>query len=98
MDNATLVGGAATAASILSFSPQALKIIRTRDTSSISAAAYAVTVIGFALWMTYGLLLGNWPLIVTNGLCLLLASFILVMKLLPAREKEEVASKLDPKS
>ncbi|MDB5415168.1 MAG: hypothetical protein JWR10_3503, partial [Rubritepida sp.] len=49
-----LVGAAATAASVSSFTPQAWKIIRTRDTKSISAATYALTVIGFALWLTYG--------------------------------------------
>jgi MtN3 and saliva related transmembrane protein len=57
---------------------------------------YAVTVTGFALWFCYGLLLGQWPLIITNGLCLLLSAFILVMTLLPQREKETVAAALDP--
>jgi MtN3 and saliva related transmembrane protein len=96
MDTATLVGAAAAAASMASFSPQAFKVIRTRDTSGISAAMYALTVVGFALWMAYGLLLGQWPLIVTNGVCLLLAAFILAMKLMPPHQREAVADKLDP--
>ncbi|UFN50420.1 SemiSWEET transporter [Roseomonas sp. OT10] len=96
MDLATLVGGAATLASVTSFVPQAWKIIRTRDTAAISAGMYAVTVLGFALWLAYGLLLGQWPLIATNGLCLLLSAFILVMKLLPRPQKEAVAAALDP--
>ncbi|MCO6418229.1 SemiSWEET transporter [Siccirubricoccus sp. KC 17139] len=96
MDVATLVGGAATIASTTSFLPQAWKVIRTRDTAAISAGMYAVTVVGFALWLTYGLLLGALPLIVTNGICLLLSAFILAMKLLPPRGKPAVAEALDP--
>jgi MtN3 and saliva related transmembrane protein len=51
---------------------------------------------GFSLWFAYGLLLGEWPLILTNGLCLLLSGFILVMKLLPRHKRNEVADALDP--
>jgi MtN3 and saliva related transmembrane protein len=38
----------------------------------------------------------QWPLIVTNGICLALSAFILVMKLLPQPKKERVAETLDP--
>ncbi|NOG70740.1 SemiSWEET family sugar transporter [Roseicella sp. DB1501] len=96
MDAATLVGGLATLCSTTSFVPQAWKVIRTRDTEAISAGMYAVTVAGFSLWLTYGLLLWQWPLILTNGICLVLSAFILTMKLLPRRQKEKVAESLDP--
>lgn len=96
MDAATLVGVAATICSTTSFVPQAWKVIRTRDTSAISKKMYIITVVGFSLWLTYGLLLGEWPLIVTNGVCLILSGFILVMKILPKAQKEAVAAALDP--
>ena len=96
MDATTIVGGLATLASTTSFVPQAWKVIRTRDTASISKRMYAITVAGFSLWLAYGIMLGQWPLIVTNGVCLALSAFILVMKLLPRRQKEEVAQTLDP--
>jgi MtN3 and saliva related transmembrane protein len=98
MDATALVGAAATLASTTSFLPQAWKVIRTRDTEAISAAMYAVTVAGFALWLGYGLLLGALPLIATNGICLLLSGFILMMKLLPSRSKDAVAAALDSES
>lgn len=91
MDLAVVVGGLATLCSVASFTPQAWKIIRTRDTDSLSTGMYALTVTGFTLWLAYGLLLGQWPLILTNGACLALSSFILVMKLLPRRKREAVA-------
>ena len=97
MDAAAIVGGLATLASTTSFVPQAWKVIRTRDTKAISTGMYAVTVLGFSLWLAYGLLLGQWPLIATNAICLLLSGFILAMKLLPKRKRQAVAEALDPK-
>lgn len=97
MDTATLVGACAAVCSTTSFVPQAWKVIRTRDTAAISKRMYFVTVLGFSLWLAYGLLLGQWPLILTNGICLVLSAFILLMKLLPQRRKEAVAAVLDPK-
>jgi MtN3 and saliva related transmembrane protein len=97
MDAAAIVGALATLASTTSFVPQAWKIIRTRDTRAISTGMYAVTVLGFSLWLAYGLLLGQWPLIVTNAICLLLSGFILAMKRLPKRKRQAVAEALDPK-
>lgn len=93
---ATVVGALATIASTASFAPQAWKIIKSRETHAISAAMYVVTVVGFALWAGYGILLLQWPLIVTNSLCLVLSGFILTMKLLPRRQKQRVAEALDP--
>jgi MtN3 and saliva related transmembrane protein len=96
MDAVTLVGALATLASTTSFAPQAWKIVKTRDTGAISVRMYAITVAGFALWLAYGVMLGQWPLIATNGVCLLLSSFILAMKLLPQGRREAVAATLDP--
>ena len=96
MDVATFVGALATICSTASFVPQAWKVVRTRDTSAISKRMYAITVAGFSLWLAYGVLLGQWPLIVTNGICLVLSAFILLMKALPRAQKEKVAAALDP--
>jgi MtN3 and saliva related transmembrane protein len=96
VDVATAVGALATIASVISFTPQAWKIIKSRRTHDISTRMYVVTVTGFTLWTVYGVLLMQWPLIVTNAICLVLSGFILAMKLLPQREKEIVADVLDP--
>ena len=92
----TIIGSLAAICSTVSFVPQAWKIIRTRDTSGLSARMYAVTVTGFSLWLAYGIMLGEWPLIVTNAVCLALSAFILAMRILPQRKKEAVADLLDP--
>ena len=98
MSLVTLIGSVAALCSMVSFVPQAWQIIRTRDTSGLSARMYAVTVTGFSLWLAYGILMGAWPLIVTNAVCLALAAFILMMRILPQRKKEAVADLLDPRA
>lgn len=85
----------AAVASVVSFSPQAWKIIRTRDVKGLSAGMYALTVTAFALWMTYGLLQGDWALIVPNTLCLILAGFILMMIMLPKRARDNVSDTIN---
>ncbi|MER9744659.1 SemiSWEET transporter [Mesorhizobium sp. M0187] len=96
MQTVTLVGYLATVCSMSSFTPQAWKIIRTRETSGISAPTYAITVLGFALWLAFGIMKAEWPIIITNGVCLLLSAFILTMTVLPQAEKEAVAKAFDP--
>ncbi len=95
---ATIIGAFAAVASSVSFAPQAWKIIKTRETKDISTGMYIVTVLGFILWTAYGIMLGKWPIIAANSFCLSLSGFILMMKLLPRRKKEAVASALDPNS
>lgn len=96
MEISAIIGTLAALCSITSFTPQVWKIIKSRHTSDISAGMYVLTCTGFALWTAYGIYLGAWPVIVTNAVCLVLAGFILTMKLLPQRKKDEVADALDP--
>lgn len=91
----SVVGWLAAAASTASFTPQAWKIVRTRDVAGLSAGMYALTVSGFALWLTYGFARGDWALIVPNALCLSLALFIWVMILLPKRSRDKVADAVE---
>ncbi|MEI9418474.1 SemiSWEET family sugar transporter [Mesorhizobium sp. Cs1321R2N1] len=96
MEIVTIVGYLAAICSMTSFTPQAWKIIRTRDTNSISAPMYVLTVLGFALWLTFGLMKDEWPIIITNAVCLILSAFILLMTVLPRAKKEAVAEAVDP--
>lgn len=96
MDMTTIIGSAAALCSTVSFAPQAWKIIRSRDTEGLSPWMYGVTVVGFSLWLVYGIRLGQWPLMITNGICLMFSAFILAMILLPKPKMEKVAEALDP--
>lgn len=94
----TWIGSAAALASTVSFIPQAWKIIRTGKTNDISTGMYVVTVTAFALWMTYGLMLRQWPLVASNAICLLVSAFILAMKLLPAGATRSISRAIREKT
>ena len=96
MNTVLVIGSAAALASTVSFAPQAWKIIRSGKTADISAGMYAITVAAFALWLAYGVMLRQWPLVASNAICLLLSGFILVMKLLPDRTTRRISRKLRP--
>ena len=60
------------------FVPQAWRTFRSRDLAGISLGMYAAFTAGVALWLLYGLALGEWPIIIANAVTLALASTILV--------------------
>lgn len=81
MDTTDWIGSAAAILTTTAFIPQAWKIWRTRHTADISLSMYTLFTFGVALWLTYGILLAAWPIIIANTITLLLAGTVLVMKL-----------------
>jgi MtN3 and saliva related transmembrane protein len=75
------VGVGAAVCSMTSFAPQLTKIWRERDASQVSLRMYLVTVTGFVLWTAYGILIGRWPVAVSNAVCLAMSGAVLVLKL-----------------
>jgi MtN3 and saliva related transmembrane protein len=71
----------AAASTTLSFLPQAIKTIRTKDTASISQSMYALFTFGTLLWFIYGIFSNNIPVYLANGVTLIFASIILIYKL-----------------
>lgn len=78
---ALFLGFAAGTASTLAFVPQVVKIWRERDCTAISLKMYAWRLLGFVLWLVYGVALGSVPLVTFNTLSILLGGAILVFKL-----------------
>ncbi len=79
--NLEWLGVVAATCTTLSFVPQAVKTIRTRETHGISLWMYVVFTFGVACWFGYGLFLHSWPMIVSNLVTFALAATILVLKL-----------------
>jgi len=75
-----ILGYVAAVLSAVAFVPQAFKTIRERDTRAISLWMYVIFTIGEALWLTYGIALNSWPIILFNSLVLTLAAIILGFK------------------
>lgn len=81
MNSVTLIGMLAAVCTTLSFLPQAVKTIRTKDTSGISLLMYAVFTLGTLLWLVYGALSHNLPVTAANALTFAFAAVILAYKL-----------------
>ena len=79
--NLEWVGFAAAFLTSVSFIPQAIMTIRTRNTSGISRGMYALFTVGVGLWLVYGIALESWPMIFANTVTLGLAATILALKL-----------------
>ena len=77
---ANIVGSAAAICSITSFAPQAFKIWKERDASSVSLKTYSLTVTCFVLWVIYGVMTQAWPVTIANSFALVMASAVLFMK------------------
>ena len=63
------------------FVPQALHIIRHRETKAISLMMHVAFASGVALWLVFGVLIGNWAIIVSNAITLVLTLAIVGMKI-----------------
>lgn len=64
-----------------SFVPQVLHTWRTRSVDDISLRMYLLLCFGVAMWLVYGLLIESLSVILANGVTLILACAVLVMKL-----------------
>ena len=77
----TWIGIAAAVLTTSAFAPQALKVWQTRSTRDVSLAMFLMMVTGNTLWLVYGILINDLPLIVANAVTLALAGVILAAKI-----------------
>ncbi len=63
------------------FVPQAMKTIKSKDTSGISLWMYVIFTTGVFLWLAYGIAIDNLPVIAANAVTFALAATILWFKL-----------------
>jgi MtN3 and saliva related transmembrane protein len=71
--------------------PQAIKVIRTRSTKSLSAPTYGMLFTGMVLWVIYGVIRNDLPIILANAIAGALCGIILIIKLL-SRNKNDKSS------
>ena len=81
MNSVTLIGLAAATLTTVAFVPQVVRVWRTRSTRDLSLPMYLVFTVGIALWLVYGLMIDDLPVILANVITLALATVILFFKL-----------------
>ncbi len=81
MNPITIVGLCAAICTTISFLPQAIKTIQTKDTSGISLSMYSLFAFGTLLWLLFGIFSGNVPVMAANAVTLIFAVIILIYKI-----------------
>jgi MtN3 and saliva related transmembrane protein len=81
MDIVNIIGLSAAFGTTVSFLPQAIKTIQTKDTSGISLYMYALFTAGTLLWLIYGLMSHSMPVTIANAITFIFACIILTYKI-----------------
>jgi len=82
MNLITTIGIIAAVFSTINQLPQAWKTIRSKDTYSLSLGMYFLVWIATCLWLLYGILLKDKPLILSNSVSIIPITYILIMKII----------------
>jgi MtN3 and saliva related transmembrane protein len=80
MTSVTVIGLVAAFCTTAAYLPQVIKTWRTRSTTDISLGMFLLMVSGLVLWLAYGIMLADLPLIASNTVTLILAAAILYLK------------------
>ena len=79
MDRITLIGMLAAACTTIALFPQVYKIYRTRKTRDLSLPMYVIFTTGILLWLIYGIMINNLPIIFANAITIVSCVYILAM-------------------
>jgi len=80
LDYITIIGLSAAALGGISLFPQVLKVLKTKSTKDISREMFLILACSILLWLIYGILLKNAPIIIANFFGFVQALIILFYK------------------
>ena len=75
-----IIGLAAAMLTTGAFLPQVIRVVKTRSTHDISLAMFVLFCTGIFLWLIYGILIKDMPIIIANAATFILATIILIYK------------------
>ena len=76
-----IFGYTASICMILGYLPQAIVTIRTRDTHGIALPTFCMLGLGSVFFVVQGIMLQNWPLVITNVITTICSVIIFGIKL-----------------
>ncbi len=76
-----IIGMLAAFLTTAAYVPQAVKVVRGKDTRGISLAMYSIMTIGMFFWLAYGVMINSPSIIIANSITIFLAAIILLMKI-----------------
>lgn len=75
----SVIGGLAGVLTTVAIIPQIVKAVRTKQVDDISPIFLSILIIGLGLWVFYGLLVSDIPIILTNGVSFILNGIMLFL-------------------
>jgi MtN3 and saliva related transmembrane protein len=79
--NIEILGLAAGTISSITFLPQVIKIWQTKSAKDLSMPMLLLLVLGVSMWLAYGIIIKNTPVIYTNSMVLFMTFIMLFFKL-----------------
>ncbi len=80
MDIVQWVGIGAGLLTAFSMLPQLIKVIKEKKAEEISITMVIILIAGLSLWVAYGVLKEDWPLIITNSFSVLVNILLLIFR------------------
>lgn len=80
MDSITILGIAAGTLTTASFLPQVIKAYRSKHTKDVSLFMFILLLVGLCLWLAYGFIRSDLPIILANTVSLVFVSAMLALK------------------
>jgi len=81
MNTVGILGLLAGSLTTIAFLPQVIKTWKSRSAKDLSLGMFSIFTLGVALWLAYGILVNDLPVILANAVTLVLASTLLFFKL-----------------
>lgn len=81
MDFASIIGYSAAILMVLGYIPQTIQTIRTRKTDDIALGSFVLMALGAACFFVQGVVTGNVPLAIANGLTATMSTIIFAIKM-----------------
>ncbi len=81
MDYTSIIGSIAGTLTTISFMPQVIKTYKSKSAKDLSLGMFSLFCVGIILWLVYGLLNKDLPVIISNVVTLILSSTLLYFKL-----------------
>ncbi|RZK50286.1 MAG: hypothetical protein EOO99_02690 [Pedobacter sp.] len=76
------IGIAAGVLTAISAIPQIVKALKTKKVDHVSPIMFIILALGNGLWAFYGMLLNDWPIIITNVFSFCMDILMLILKFL----------------
>ena len=76
-----LLGYIAAICTTAAFVPQVIKTYKTKSAKSLSLGMFLLFIAGIILWLIYGFMINEYPIIVANAITLMLAALLIYFKL-----------------